>query len=88
MRLNPSAPVKREMIFAGDFLPATYRGLERFVEDTMGWAVLEEGYLRGPVERWAMLYFRLKKAEDRPEWFPSGKWATVQRVERLLEEAA
>lgn len=37
---------------------------------------------------WAWVVFQLKVAEDRPEWFPKGRWATIQRIEAfLLEEA-
>ncbi len=25
-------------------------------------------------------------AEDRPEWFPRGKWATIQALEQRLDE--
>jgi len=26
----------------------------------------------------------LRRLEDRPEWFPRGKWATIQEIERQL----
>jgi len=39
-------------------------------------------------ESWAWLCFQLRVAEDRPEWFPKGKSATIQVIEqRLYAEA-
>lgn len=32
----------------------------------------------------ALMFFRLRKASD--EIFPHGKWATIQRLESLIEE--
>ncbi len=28
-----------------------------------------------------------KRAEDRPEWFPHGKWATIQSLQVKVEKA-
>lgn len=39
-------------------------------------------------ESWAWWYFRLREMEDRPEWFPKGKWATLQAIEQLLTKEA
>ena len=33
------------------------------------------------------IWFRLRYAEDSPELFPKGKWATLQRFEQLIDEA-
>lgn len=77
-------PHKRDMIHSGDFLPVTRQGIKRFCEDHG----LEGVYESGSLEHWALLFFKLRAAEDREEWFPSGKWATIQRLESLLEEAA
>jgi len=71
------------MVFKTDFLAPARRGLERFCEDNDC-----EGLLDGGLEVSAWLFFRLREAEDRAEWFPSGKWATLQRLEQLLSEAA
>ena len=35
-------------------------------------------------ERMAWIVWLLRRLEDRPEWFPRGKWATVQEIERQL----
>jgi hypothetical protein len=39
-------------------------------------------------EAWAWWWFRLREMEDREEWFPKGKWATLQRIEKILSEEA
>ena len=26
-----------------------------------------------------------KRAEDKPEWFPHGKWATIQNIQNMVE---
>ena len=43
--------------------------------DLYGWITAEDA---------AMLFLRLREVEDRPEWFPKGKSATVQRIEQML----
>ena len=60
----------------------------------LGWAIFQHadellfdsiGSL--PTE-WAWVLIQLKVADDKPEWFPRGKWATLQAIEQfLLEEA-
>jgi hypothetical protein len=50
--------------------------------------LLFEGIGSSP-EHWAWVVFLLRVAEDRPEWFPKGKSATIQVIEQwLYEEAA
>jgi hypothetical protein len=34
----------------------------------------------------AGLWYRLKAAEDTPTRFPKGKWATLQRLQELLDD--
>jgi hypothetical protein len=41
----------------------------------------------GSFEAFCGLFFRLKYAEDSPELFPKGKWATLQHMEELIQEA-
>jgi hypothetical protein len=76
---------KRDAILSSDFNQRTWRGIERFIQDTID--PLQEEILHGPIETWAYLFFKLRKADDRVEWFPNGKWATIQRIEQLLEES-
>jgi hypothetical protein len=39
-------------------------------------------------EHWAWICFQLQASDDRPEWFPIGKWALIQFIEgQLLIEA-
>jgi hypothetical protein len=33
---------------------------------------------------WAWMWFQLREAEDKPDWFPKGKWATLQVIESIL----
>lgn len=39
-------------------------------------------------EQWAWIVFQLRIAPDRPEWFPKGKWATIQVIEEDLNREA
>jgi hypothetical protein len=39
-------------------------------------------------ERMAWVVLVLKVLPDRPEWFPRGKWATIQSIEGQLAEWA
>lgn len=39
-------------------------------------------------EQWAWWWFQLRGADDRPEWFPKGKSATLQLLEQWLTEEA
>ncbi len=40
------------------------------------------------LERAAWMFFVLRSLPDRPEWFPKGKWATLQEIERQLDKEA
>ena len=61
------------------------------LEDMLTAAIGDHGYDLGFVEPGLALLVieAAKRAEDRDEWFPRGKWATVQamqeRVERELQ---
>jgi hypothetical protein len=49
--------------------------------------MLFDGINSVPTE-WAWQLLRLKESEDRPEWFPHGKWGTLQFIEqKLMAEA-
>jgi hypothetical protein len=37
---------------------------------------------------WAWVLIQLKVADDWPEWFPKGKWATLQVIETFLMDEA
>jgi hypothetical protein len=39
-------------------------------------------------EHWAWLCWQLRVAEDRPEWFPKGKFATILVIENWLYDEA
>lgn len=74
--------MKRDMIYRQDFSPLTWQGLRKWLEDQ---GIYEESF---PVEFWAWIFFRLRQAEDKEEWFTTGKWAMIQRLEGLLDEIA
>jgi hypothetical protein len=60
-------------------------GLRRWAENVL----LDELALDGiATEHWAWILFLLKETVDDPDWFPKGKWATLQHLEtKLLAEA-
>lgn len=41
-----------------------------------------------PLERMAWIVLIMKKLEDREEWFPRGKWGTIQSIWEQLERAS
>jgi len=65
----------------------TRTGLRRLGKEWENEELLFDG-LAGNSESWAWWWFRLREMEDRPEWFPRGKWATIQRIEDLLTAEA
>lgn len=40
------------------------------------------------LEEWAWAWFLLSVSSDNPEWFPHGKWGTLQFFRAELEEEA
>ena len=62
-------------------------GLRRWACEALDDELAFDGIASLP-EHWAWMWFLLREAEDRPEWFPKGKFATLQFLEqRLVEEA-
>jgi hypothetical protein len=39
------------------------------------------------IEQAAVMFFYLRKIDDWPEVFPKGKWASIQLLETLIDEA-
>ena len=70
-----------------DLLPRTQDGLFKWAQFEHGDDMFFDGIGSIP-EQWAWVWFQLRAAEDRPEWFPSGKWATLQAIEAFLDEEA
>jgi len=50
-------------------------------------ALSQDVYGVETAERMAWLVLLLQKREDRPEWFPHGKWATIQHIEQQISAA-
>jgi hypothetical protein len=64
--------------------PVAQDGLRKWALDQR---MLLDAIGMNPAE-WAWIVMQLKAAADRPEWFPHGKWATIQFIEmELLREA-
>ena len=59
------------------------KGLEAMLTAAIG----EHGHILGfvNVEVALLVIEAAKRAEDRPEWFPHGKWATVQSMQERAE---
>ena len=64
--------------------PSTFHALETLCADR-DWPDFHN-YM--PEEQLALLCFRLKYVEDTDEHFPCGKWATIQRLQQLVEDWA
>ena len=58
------------------------------LEDMMTAAVGEHGYVlrHVPVELALLVIEAARRAEDRPEWFPTGKWATIQAMRERVDD--
>ena len=62
-------------------------GLRRWGADVYGDEMLFDANASSP-ELWSWMYFQLRVGQDRPEWFPRGKWATIQAIEAYLSKEA
>lgn len=67
-----------------DFLPQTASAWRKWRDDDPDRGELFPNILFP--ERAAHFYWVLRMHPDTPEMFPAGKWATVQRLEVILEE--
>ncbi len=47
------------------------------LEQPAAWIMISEA---------ALLFFRLRSAYDSPDYFPKGKWATIQYLGTLIDE--
>jgi hypothetical protein len=62
-------------------------GLRLWANDAHGNGLLFDANASAP-ELWSWICYQLWASQDRPEWFPKGKSATIQAIQsRLLEEA-
>jgi hypothetical protein len=75
-----------EMVYFGALSELTRRALRAYSDQHGFDEWLEERHWIDA--RWAAWLIALLKAEaDDPELFPKGKWATIQRMEELLNES-
>ena len=80
----------RDGIYLSDLLPRTITGIRMFLLQTEG---SDDRVNTATPENWAWLWFQLRATEGTDEEFdrsvfPSGKWATLQRIEQMLDECA
>lgn len=69
----------------GNLSVLAQNGLTRWAKDVHDDELMLEAISSLP-ENWAWVWFQLRYAIDKPEWFPCGKWATLQRIESFLNE--
>ncbi len=63
------------------------QGIRNFCRDIHGDEMIPDAISSLP-EQWAWLWFQLREAEDKLDWFPKGKYATLQYIEsHLIDEA-
>ncbi len=65
-------------------LPTAYLALKQLCEDR-DWIDIH-GYMEEEQAAW--LTFLLQHVPDNEVAFPAGKWATIQRIQELCDEAA
>ena len=71
-------------IYMKSLSPETYYALEK-LRSEFGWVDIYE-YMEP--ELIAYLACRLKFVPDNADYFPKGKWATIQRLQDLVDEHA
>jgi hypothetical protein len=64
---------------------AVVEGLEAMVTDRIGEHDYIHMFVDVPVACFVVTVAKL--AEDKPEWFVRGKWATIQAIETRIHEA-
>lgn len=62
-------------------------GLVKWAEFQYGDELFFDG-IGGLPQEWAWVCFQLRVADDKPEWFPKGKSATIQVIEMSLYDEA
>lgn len=68
----------RDTILLSEFMPITQLGFRKILDHYALW--LPE------VIDWFEFHYLLTFVPDTEEFFPSGKWATIQRVDGMLTE--
>lgn len=84
-RSNTTNLPMRDTIALNEFSREAQRGLENFCRDCDYFPDLENVF---EPSIWATLSFLLRRAPDFQEYFPKGKWATIQHLETKLYEWA
>ena len=74
----PGMPIPPDTV---ELLPSTAEALDELVCGHVGRVNVD-------LQQMSWIARVLRVLEDREEWFPHGKWATIQNIERQLDEAA
>jgi hypothetical protein len=80
----PSEYRKQDLV--SGLSPLAQDGVKRFCSDHDLREVFESA--KHGLEHAAYLWFLLRQAEDNIQYFPRGKWATLQTLEGLLDNDA
>ena len=62
---------------------STREGLALMMDAAIGANNLIDVFV--PLETALLIVTLAKRAEDKPEWFPHGKWATIQLIQSAIE---
>jgi hypothetical protein len=71
-------------IYMRDLSPLTYQALQHLTS-VRDWAEIQP-YMEPELVAW--LVYRLEVEPDHEDYFPSGKWATIQRLQDMLRKEA
>lgn len=71
-------------VYMHDLSPLTYKSLEE-LSYARAWADIQP-YMEPELVAW--LVYRLEVEPDNEDYFPSGKWATIQRLQDMLRKEA
>jgi hypothetical protein len=80
--MNAKPP--RDMVSIEEFLYQTQTG---FREIARAYKLRQPDLIYEPAD-WAAFAFILRACPDKPQFFPSGKWATIQALEEKLNQWA
>jgi len=86
-KIRGNMKYSRDYIAWREFLPSTQEAFKRICEQYLGLDAPSAETIT-TIEWWASFFFLLRAVPDKDEFFPSGKWATIQRLEDLLNEYA
>ena len=60
-----------------------HEGLKLMMNEAIGANNMVDVFV--PLPTALLIVFLAQRAEDKPEWFPHGKWATIQLIQSAIE---